>query len=186
MTSDRIPNTHTDRLEKQAQGVALMKSGSYVSPDFDAKEYNALTGLNRTTIHFEETKFVVIATGARGSLGRLAQISKDRKYARYSGGSIIPLALIHAETFSIAAFVKLILQSVAKTVEALDGRKFTGLLYGSIEKQYSTLWYVINGQLVQKDVETRRNDWNARDLVTVVETDLAKVEEVRKLMQGIA
>jgi hypothetical protein len=185
MKADRISNTDKDRIEKQARGIALMKSGSYVAPDFDAKEYHAFTRLNRSTVDFDETQYAVIARGPLGSLGRLAQISKDQKYAQYADKSFISLALISAEVFAIPDFIRLLLQNEAITVQTSDRRMLTGLLYGSIKKQYSTLWYVINNRLVSKDVEKTRNDKNARELVKIVETDLARADEVRKLMQSI-
>jgi hypothetical protein len=164
----RITNGIGLRREKEAAGIALNESGSYVLRSFDPDEFDRVNQFDFSKLKFGEEEFVVVARGTQGTLAKLARVTGDRQFARYFGGKHVSVALLEGEVFSQAEFIRSIAQNpTLRVVRARDSKEFVGILHGDRTKNYKSLVYPVPNGFLILDLEENPPPQSSEMLVRI-------------------
>ncbi|MBA4149304.1 MAG: hypothetical protein H0X66_14410 [Verrucomicrobia bacterium] len=204
-----IQNTNPLRLDCEAVGLALMQSGSYVRTTLDKEELDRLKAFDFRKLEFrrEPSVIVVHGSGKRGLLARLAYLSKDGEYLRYPDrqfparpAKYLSVILLKAEVFKDwRDFLKVVISQPESRHLCLKSefghpnqRNRFGILYGSDEKYYSSLVYLVENELDHfktgfglLDVEPTSNALNEANRTQVLEKNPPGAETLRQKLASL-
>lgn len=140
---------------------------SHVHENLDDTLLAANRQLDASHIPFDSEVVAFNIEGKKGNLMRLGCLSKDRRYIRTLSGTVFIAELLKAQPMNIQDVVRDLIakQEYASIVRVDDGVTITGFLFGDKGKDYSMCVYAINGKIALKDIETRRNVYNKKELV---------------------
>jgi hypothetical protein len=182
-------NSHRLRLKFYRKGVATMESGSYAAKRLNTEVLAALA--KRLPVKEKEAVKGFVLVSERGILVRPCEILKDRQ-TFFCSGKVMSLEAFEpgrAKLLTRDELIEILVQKgYAARIEIKDSKeRVQGIAIGERGDGYSTLFYVKGNQLRWKDIETKRNKYNAKELVSVIGTDQNKEKllvDLRKVMMG--
>jgi hypothetical protein len=169
-----VRNRHNIRAKYELLGVGLNSSGSYLVGDINRSECDRLVGIKNKKI-VGKPMFMVLESG-KGQLVREV-VSADKNLFTVNGKlmsrKVFPPGM--CEILTQTEFAKLLKHEAAlKKNEVIelrtrgDQKHLTGLLLGEITRPYSALVYAKEGKLHIRNVETKANIHNAREVCSLV------------------
>jgi hypothetical protein len=166
-------NGHRTRVAWEAKGVGLLSAKTWLFPSLNETaikrvEKMAVTGTKPVFLHLHEAN--------RGDLLVPVRLAADGihficgpKNAKMALDVFPPNSV---KVLSEGTLIEGLLKS-GKTakVRCVSGAEIEGMVFGDCSKPYAELVHRVNGKLVLKDIETRRNVHNQKELVSLLATD---------------
>jgi hypothetical protein len=178
--SKRISNGIGLRAAMESKGIGLNSSGSYVLSSFDAREFESVQRTDFAGLEFSNEDHVVVASGKKGSLAKLARVTQDRKFARYLFGNFISVALIEGQVYSRSEFIRSIAQNgTLHVVKVSTAKDYVGILHGDMAAAYKSLVYPTPNGFLILDLEEKPPPQSVDMMVRIVAVDPPEGAEIK-------